>query len=81
MSAPTYQLIKFKRWRLHEGRREQELLELVRREIAPQYRKLPGCLRLGLLRATGTRSYPAVQYLESREVYDRTIGSASFKAW
>ena len=54
--------ITFKRWRpLREERKESELVELVRAEIAPHYKKLPGLLRLELLHVKGTRSYLALQ--------------------
>ena len=56
------QFITYRRWTLRDGREESELVELVREEIEPHYKKLQGCLSLGLLRIEGTRSYLALQY-------------------
>ncbi len=50
------EFITFKRWALRDGREEAELVELVREEIVPHFKKLPGCPGLGLLRILGTRS-------------------------
>ncbi len=70
-----------KRWTLREGREESELVELVREKIVPHYKKLQGCLGLGLLRIEGTRSYLALQHWESRERWRETIGSDDYKTW
>ena len=44
------EFVTFKRWTLRDGREESELVKLVREGIVPHFSKLPGCLRLGLLR-------------------------------
>ena len=71
----------FKRWALRDGREESELLELVHEEIVPHFRKLPGCLRLGLLHLVGTRSYLALQYWQSRERWRETTASDYYRTW
>ena len=35
------EFITFKRWALRDGREEAELVELVREEIVPHFKKLP----------------------------------------
>ena len=75
------EFITYKRWALRPGRDESELVELVRERIVPHFRKLQGCLRLGLLRIEGTRSYLALQYWESRECWLETTGSDYYKTW
>lgn len=75
------EFITFKRWALRDGREESELIELVREEIVPHFSKLPGCLRLGLLRIVGTRSYLALQYWESRERWRKTTSSDYYRTW
>ena len=75
------EFITFKRWALRDGREESELLELVHEEIVPHFRKLPGCLRLGLSRIEGTRSYLALQYWESRKRWRETTGSDCYRTW
>ncbi len=73
--------ITFKRWTLREGRKESELVELVRTEIAPHYKELPGFLRLGLLHIKATRSYLALQYWHSREQWRATTSSDYYRTW
>ena len=75
------EFITYRRWTLRDGREESELVELVREKIVPHYKKLQGCLRLGLLRIEGTRSYLALQHWESRERWRKTIGSHYYKTW
>ena len=75
------EFITFKRWALRDGREEAELVELVREEIVPHFKKLPGCPGLGLLRILGTRSYLALQYWESRERWRETTGSDYYRTW
>jgi quinol monooxygenase YgiN len=75
------EFVTFKRWRLKDGRQESELATLVQDEIIPAYRKLPGCLRLGLLRVEGSRSYLATQHWESRTARDATLNDASYRTW
>ena len=71
----------YKRWALRPDRGESELVELVREQIVPHYKKLQGCIRLGLLRIEGTRSYLALQYWESRESWRATTGSDYYRTW
>ena len=73
--------ITFKRWTLREERKESELVELVRAEIAPHYKKLPGLLRLELLHLKGTRSYLALQCWDSREQWRATTNSDYYRTW
>lgn len=75
------EFITYKRWALRADRDESELVELVREEIVPHFKKLPGCIRLGLLRVEGTRSYLALQYWESRKRWRETTGSDYYKTW
>ena len=75
------EFVTFKRWTLRKGRKESELVELVRGEIVPHYMKLPGCLKLGLLQVSGTRSYLALQHWESRERWRATTSSEYYKIW
>ena len=71
----------FKRWTLKEGRQESDLSALVQNEIIPAYAQLPGCIRLGLLRIRGTRSYLATQHWESREARDAAVSAESYQDW
>ena len=73
--------ITFKRWTLRDGHQESELLGLVQKDIIPHYEKLPGCLRLGLLRIEGTRAYLALQYWKSREAWQAVTASDAYSAW
>lgn len=75
------EFITFKRWKLQDGQDDSELLALVRNEIEPHYRQLPGCLGIGLLHILGTRSYLALQYWESRDAWQTTIASDDYAAW
>lgn len=73
--------ITFKRWRLRENQQEPELLSLVLEEIVPHYKKLSGCLRLGLLHIDGTKSYLALQYWKSRAAWQAAVSSDEYSAW
>ena len=75
------EFITYKRWALRDGREESELVELVRKEIMPHFRKLQGCMGLGLRRIEGTRSYLALQYWESRERWLDTTASDYYRTW
>ena len=75
------EFITFKLWALRDGREETELVELVHEKIVPHFSKLPGCLRLGLLRIEGTQSYLALQFWQSREVWRETTGSDYYRTW
>ena len=75
------EFITYKRWELRPGRDESELVELVRERIGPHFKKLQGCIRLGLLRIEGTRSYLALQHWESRERWLETTASDYYKTW
>lgn len=74
-------LLTFKRWKLKDGEEEPELVALVRDEVAPHYRRLGGCVELGLLRIADSRSYLAIQHWRSREVRDATASSEFYTSW
>ena len=71
----------FKRWTLKQEADEADVVALVRSKIAPHYEKLPGCLRLELLRIQGSRSYLATQHWESRRRYAETWASPEIRQW
>ncbi|MEM7020127.1 MAG: hypothetical protein AAF512_22645 [Pseudomonadota bacterium] len=71
----------FKRWQLKKGCQESELLDLVREQIIPHYQKLSNQVTLALLNIEGTQSYLALQYWESREIWEATMQSDAFKNW
>ena len=73
--------ITFKRWSLRDGAQEGELESLVRGKIVPHFKKLPGCLRLDLLRFADTRSYLALQYWSSRQTWEETTNSKDYADW
>jgi quinol monooxygenase YgiN len=73
--------VTYKRWRLKDGQREADLVDLVRNEIAPHYAALEGCVRLELHRISGADSYLALQHWQSRGVWERTTSSAFYEAW
>ena len=73
--------IPFKRWSLKPGRQEAELIALIQQEIVPVYRKLPGCLRIGLLRIEGTASYLTTQHWESRAARETSLASPAYQGW
>ena len=75
------EFITYKRWTLKHGREESELVKLLREEIVPHFKKLQGCLRLGLRRIQGTRSYLALQYWESQERWREAIGTDYYRIW
>jgi quinol monooxygenase YgiN len=80
-TEPVNVFITFKRWTLNRGFREEDVVALVREAILPAYRRLPGCLGLGLLRIEGTRSYLATQRWESRAAYDAAPSSETYSEW
>ncbi len=53
----------------------------MREQIVPHYKKLHGCIRLGLLRIKGTRSYLAMQCWESQESWRATTASDYYRRW
>ncbi len=75
------EFVTYKRWRLKDGKRESDLVDLVRVEIAPHYGKLEGCVRLGLYRIRDTSSYLALQYWQSRETWEATTSSDFYRLW
>ena len=76
------EFVTYKRWRLKDGKRESDLVELVRNEIAPHYGKLKGCVRLGLHRIRrDTSSYLALQHWQSRETWEATTSSDFYRLW
>jgi quinol monooxygenase YgiN len=74
-------LLTYKRWKLKDGKEEAELVALVRDEIAPHYRKLDGCVGLGLLRIADSRSYLAIQHWKSRKAWEATLASEFYTSW
>ena len=66
---------------MRNGRRESELVTLVREEVAPHFGRLTGCIRLGLLRIEDTRSYLALQYWIDSETWQETTSSVDYEAW
>jgi len=75
------EFITFKRWSLKTPGTEAAVVALVRETILPHYRKLPGCLKLGLLRIEGTNSYLATQHWRSKTVHEATLASPAYAAW
>ena len=75
------EFVTYKRWRLNHGKRESDLVELVRDEIAPHYGKLEGCVRLGLHRIRDTSSYITLQHWQSRETWEATTSSDFYRLW
>jgi quinol monooxygenase YgiN len=71
----------FKRWTLRDGATEREVVQLVRDAIIPAYARLPGCIKLELLRIDGTRSYLATQHWESRAARDEVLGAPQYARW
>jgi quinol monooxygenase YgiN len=75
------ELVLYKQWRLKDAKQQAALVDLVRNDIVPHYRKLEGCVRLGLQRITGTQSYLALQHWESREARETTTTSDYYNSW
>lgn len=75
------EFVTYKQWRLKDGKREADLVDLVRNEIAPHYAKLGGCVRLGLHRIRDIPSYLALQHWQSRADWETTTSSAFYQSW
>ena len=75
------EFVTYKRWRLKPGKREADLVDLIRSEIAPHYAKLPGNVRLGLHRIKDTSSYLALQHWQSRVAWEAATSSAFYQSW
>jgi hypothetical protein len=75
------EFVTYKRWRLKDGKRESDLVDLVRDEIAPHYARLDGGVRLGLHRIRDTRSYLALQHWPSRAAWQTTTSSDLYTSW
>jgi len=75
------EFVRYKRWKLKDTRQETALVALVRNDIVPQYRKLEGCIRLGLHQITGTQSYLALQHWKSRAAWETTTLSDYYTSW
>jgi hypothetical protein len=75
------EFVTYKRWRLKDGQREADLVNLVRNEIAPHYAKLEGGVRLGLQHISGAHAYLALQHWPSRAAWENTTSSAFYQAW
>ena len=67
-------------WALKPDNDEQQLLSFVNDQLAPAWRKIPGCLSLNLLRVRGEPSYLAVTYWETKDAYDAWGGTAG-QSW
>ena len=72
--------VTLRRWALKPGNDEAVLLTFVNDQLAPAWRKIPGCLSLNLLRVRGQQSYLAVVYWETKEACDSWSGAAG-QAW
>lgn len=75
------EFITFKRWKLCDGVSERDVVQLVRDAIVPAYERLPGCLKLGLLRVEGTRSYLATQHWQSRAARAEALAAPAYAEW
>ena len=75
------EFVTYKRWRLKDGQREPDLIDLVRNEIVPHYAKLAGCIRLELHRISDTHSYLALQRWQSRAAWETTTASEFYQTW
>mgnify|MGYP000851801339 FL=1 len=75
------EFVTYKRWRLKPGKREADLVDLVRREIVPHYAKLAAGVRLGLHRIKDTSSYLALQHWQSRVAWEAATSSAFYQSW
>ena len=81
MAIPMAEFITFKRWSLKAADQEAAVVALVRESILPHYRKLPGCLKLGLLRIAGTNSYLATQHWRSKAIREAVLASSAYAEW
>lgn len=72
--------VTIRRWALKHDHDEQELLSFVNDQLAPAWRKIPGCLSLNLLRVRGEPSYLAVTYWETKDAYD-AWGASAGQSW
>lgn len=75
------EFITFKRWWLKQPGMESAVVALVREAIIPNYQKLPGCRKLGLLRIAGTNNYLATQHWVSRAVREEVLASPAYARW
>jgi hypothetical protein len=75
------EFMTFRRWTINDASREAELVALVREAIVPTYRKLPGCLHIGLLRIIGTNDYLATQHWVSKAKYEEVVASLDYVKW
>jgi len=75
------EFITFKRWLLKNPDQVAAVVALVRDAIVPHYKKLPGCLKLGLLHIEGTNAYLATQHWVSKAVYEETFASPAYVSW
>lgn len=70
-----------KRWRLKDGADEQELVRLVKEEIAPHYKALSAAVKLALWRIENTNSYFALQHWNSRSDWEAATTSSAYREW
>lgn len=72
--------VTIRRWALKPEHDEATLLSFVDGELAPAWRKIPGCLSLNLLRVRDQPSYLAVTYWETKAACDAWGGTAG-QSW
>ena len=75
------EFMTFRRWVITDMEKEAAVVALVRDAIVPAYRQLPGCLKIGLLRITGTNAYLATQHWESRAAYEAAFAAPEYAQW
>lgn len=72
--------VTIRRWALKPDQNEPDLVSFVSGQLAPAWRKIPGCLSLNLLRLRGEPSYLAVTYWETSDACD-AWGSGAGQSW
>jgi len=73
--------IIYKRWQLEDSSQAEDMVLMVRDEIAPAYRQLEGCLGMALEHIEGTTSYLAIQHWVSEAVATRTLETHESTEW
>lgn len=71
----------YKRWLLEHPSQADEMVVMVRDEIAPAYRQLEGCLGMALEHIEGTDSYLAIQHWVSEGVATSTLETHQSTEW
>lgn len=80
MTASERPVVLYKRWLLRDGVTLDEVVELVRNEVAPHYRTLDPRVVLGL-EALRDDAVLAIQRWPSRGVLDQTRTGRRFQDW